>query len=146
MPAVVVDTNVLVRAFLRPDSSDGKVIRLAVENRISLYYSQTSFQELRQVLRYPRLKKFGATEDATETFLKLVGGIGNLIDPIKRITLCRDPDDDELLSIASSIVQVDAVFLITADKDLLVLKNKIERVMILTPQKFLKMKDFSRYT
>lgn len=133
----IVDTNIYVRAFLKPDSSDGKIVHLAIDDLISLYYSHYSFEELLKVLGYPRLKKYGVTAEKIEIYLRLISGVGKLISPSKRITLCRDPHDNEFLSIAASVAESSQVYLITADKDLLVLKGKVDNVEIATPQEFL---------
>lgn len=137
MYEVVVDTNIYVRAFLKPDKSDGKIIHLATDGLITLYYSHGSFQELLRVLRYPRLRKYGVNDEKIEIYLRLISGVSKLISPSKRVTLCRDPDDNEFLSIAASIAESSQVYLLTSDEDLLVLKGKVENVEIITPREFL---------
>ena len=138
MYEAVVDTNIYVRAFLKPDSSDGNIIHLAVDDEITIYYSRTSFQELLKVLRYARLKKYGVTDEKIEVYLRLISEVGKLVSPAKRIVLSRYPSDNEFLSIAASVAESAGTYLISADKDLLVLNGKIENVNILTPQNFLK--------
>ncbi len=62
-------------------------------------------------------------------FLKVV----EMIDTSEIINVCRDPKDDKLLELATS---GNADFLVTGDKDLLVL-NPFRGVEIITPRKFL---------
>lgn len=135
---VVVDTNVLVRAYLKPDSTDGKIIKMVVDGQLNLFYSYSLISELNRVLRYKRLKKFGVTDEGIEIFLQTILTLGKIISPTKKITICRDPDDNELLSIAKSIYPKEPVYLLTSDNDLLILEGKIEDAIIFTPQEFLK--------
>ena len=140
MPNIVVDTNVLVRAFLKPDGSDGTIIKGVIEGKYNLYFSLNLISELREVLNYKRIRKYGVTSYNEEIFLKTLFNFGKIISVSKQVNTCRDPDDNELLSIVVSIPYSDPVFLISADKDILVLKDKLEKTQIVTPQQFLKLK------
>lgn len=137
--AVVVDTNVLVRALLKPKSGDGQIFRLVLDEKLELYFSQALLAEITRVLTYPRLqRKYHLTPRSIATFLHAITTFGKLVAPTQTITLCRDPDDNELLSLAASIASSSMINLITADNDLLVLKDKIKGVAIITPRGFLK--------
>lgn len=134
---VVVDTNVLVRAFLKPDSSDGEIIRRVVDRKLNLYISQEQFNELVRVLQYPRLQKYDVNDATVATFLKTIVSFGKFVIP-QKTDLCRDKPDNAILGTALALIGKNQVFLITADKDLLVLKGKVDGIDILTPQEFLK--------
>lgn len=138
MRNVVVDTNVLVRAFLNRNHSDGKVFTKAIIGEITLWYSRYLLEELLRVLLYPRLARYMVTREAIDAFINTMIVCGNLVQP-ESTTLCRDPDDNEILGIALALVGKDSVYLISADKDLLTLRGSIEGVTILTPQEFLKL-------
>src|SRR3989338_165135 len=138
MPRVVIDTNVLIRALLKPDSSDGLVMRGAVEGKLDLFFSLKQISELKRALTYKRIRKRAVTDEDIKVFLKTLLSFGNIISITEKITLCRDADDNEILSIAASVYKDNPVYLVTADKDLLVLKEKIEKIKIVTPQHFLK--------
>jgi len=90
-----------------------------------------------RVLSYPRLVRYGITQEAIDSFIKTLIIHGKMVIP-KSTTLCRDPDDNEVLGIALAVSDKSEVYLISADKDILVLKGEIESVRILTPQEFLK--------
>lgn len=140
MPHVVVDTNILVRAIIKSVSSDGQVFRLFLDGKVTLYYSQMLFEELTRVLSYSHItRKYHLTVSMTETFLHSFTHFGKYIVPTEKIELCRDADDNELLSIAASLSDKNKVYIITADKDLLVLQGKVEGIEIVTPQKFLRV-------
>lgn len=140
MPNVIVDTNVLVRALLKPNSSDGLIIKGVIGGKYKLFFSLTLISELKEVLAYKRIRKFGVTNQNKEVFLKTLFTFGKVISVSNHINICRDPDDNELLSIAASIPQTDPVYLISADNDILVLKEQFEKIKIVTPQQFLKVK------
>lgn len=142
MPQVVVDTNILVRAILKPTSSDGKIFRLLFDRKITLYYSKNLLSELVRVLNYPRIqKKYHLSDDAQEIFIKTIAVFGRPVNPTEKVTICRDTDDNELLSIALEVYHNNPVYLITADDDLLVLKDKIKGIAIVTPREYLKIKE-----
>ena len=135
----VVDTNILIRAVLKPTSSDGKVYRMFLAGSIYLYFSEEQLQEIERVLNYPRIKnKYQVTDDTISTFINTIFTYGRLIYPSASVELCRDQDDNKLLSVAKSVFHDEQIYLISADKDLLVLKGKVEGLDILTPQEFLK--------
>lgn len=56
-----------------------------------------------------------------------------LKDPTEKIRICRDPKDNKYLELA---VSSDANFIISGDKDLLVL-HPFRKISILTPDQFL---------
>lgn len=139
MQDVVVDTNVLVRALLKPESSDGEIIKRVVIRELNLLISNGQFDELVRVLEYPRFKKFNVTPETAEIFIKTIITFGKFVFP-QVTNLCRDKNDNVILGTALAMVGKKRVYLISADKDLLVLKGKVEKVIIMTPQEFLKSK------
>ena len=138
MRNVVVDTNVLVRALLSPDGSDWRVFQLAIDEKIAMWYSYGLLSELVRVCTYPRLKKYHITNETSAVFIETLVTFGKVVQP-QLTTLCRDPEDNEVLGIALAVAASAAVYLISADKDILILKGNIEGVHILTPQEYLKI-------
>lgn len=143
MRNVIVDTNVLVRAFLNRNNSDGIVFTQTITGDIQLWYSHRLLEELFRVLLYPRLVRYKVTREAIDVFIKTLMFYGKPIQP-KSTKLCRDPDDNEILGIALAVAEggSDTVYLVSSDKDLLVLGGTMKGVTIVTPQKFLK--EFGR--
>jgi len=132
---VVLDTNVVVSAIL----FGGQLSKLREfwrSRRILPFLSRTTFQELKQVLEYPKfalnrtelkmiqmkevLPFFAVTEDT-----QVVEGV------------CKDAEDDKFLSCALS---ANASFLVTGDEDLRSL-TRFKSVRILSPADFLKKFD-----
>lgn len=135
-PSVVVDTNILVRALLSPDGSDAAILRLAFDRKVIPLYSNGILIELLRVLNYPRMKKFGVAEEEINAFVRSLITYGKSVVP-KEVHLCRDEDDNEILGISLASVQ-EPTYIITADRDLLVLAGSVAGITILTPQEFLK--------
>jgi len=140
---VVVDTSVVVAAILgKPRAAPAKVLKFMLSGVFRTYSSREAMKELYEVLTSERIAKFlkGGSEIAILTYI-FVNSRVVLIEPRKRISMCRDPDDDKFLEVA---YEAKADYLVTLDKDLLDLrdeKREIElfghRVKVLRPDEFL---------
>ncbi len=62
--STIVDTSVLVSAFLFPDSVPGRVVALAEEGAYALHFSPIILEELRRSLCNPRLRNAYSYSDA----------------------------------------------------------------------------------
>ena len=125
----VFDNNVLVSAALL-----GGVPRQAFDkllNNGTALVSVPVLLELADALNRPKFDKY-VTHDERMRFMVSFLKVADLIEVSETITVCRDPKDDKLLELA---VSGNAGFLVTGDKDLLVL-NPFRGVEILTPREF----------
>ena len=130
----VVDTNILVRALIKPQGSVGPVLWRLRRGEYTLLYSAATLTEVVDVLNRPRIRdKYRLTVSDIETVAALVLLRGEEITPKRRIAICRDPKDDEFLSVA---VAGQADVLVTGDDDLLTL-HPFEGIPIVTPAVFL---------
>ena len=114
---VVVDTNIFI-SFLIGRKLKGLKIHL-VNFQVKLVYTDQSIEELRLVTKRPALRKYFPPKDVEE-LLKLISGIGDLIDISEEPDVCRDPKDNYLLALSD---KGNVVYLVTGDKDLLSLKR-----------------------
>ena len=117
---VVIDTNVFVSAILWGGNPQ-KVIQRWLDGAIRIYLSPFLASEIEMLLT-----RFGVTDEDKKRFLDLLEAHALKVAPKHTIPLCRDPKDNTLLELA---VWTDADYLITGDKDLLVLK-KVENTTI----------------
>jgi putative PIN family toxin of toxin-antitoxin system len=79
------------------------------------------------------LKKFSASKEQIKTAAKLISEVAQLVTPTSLVSgVCRDPDDDQILSCALS---AKADYLVTGDIDLLELKE-FRGIKILNPGAF----------
>jgi len=84
------------------------------------------------VLSRPKFKKYISKEDLN-TLMLFFNEFGELVNVSSKVKLSRDANDDFLLALAKD---GKATFLITGDKDLLVLK-KINQTKIVSISDFL---------
>ena len=130
---VVIDTNILVSALAFPDSVPADVLRHWREGRYTLLASEELLNEIRRVTRYPKLRQ----RLSPPVVGALVNEIRDLAEHIPEASLVdasSDPFDNFLLALAQTGA---ADFLVTGDKEgLLVLKN-FGRTRIVTARQFL---------
>lgn len=130
----VVDTGVLVSALIRRQGTTGDVLRALRDGRFTMIYTTAILVEVVDVLgRAPlRLKYHIQPEDLT-ALINLIRLRGELVNPIQRITACRDAADDKFLEAA---LAGEADCIVTGDADLLSL-TPFQGVPILRPAEFL---------
>ena len=126
----VVDTNVLVSRLLAPRSPPARAVDQALAHG-NLLGSEETLAELAEVLARPKFDPYVSREDRRD-FIRLLGGVMQLVPITRRVTACRDPRDDKFLDIA---LAGDAAAIISGDKDLLVL-NPWHGIAIMTPAAF----------
>lgn len=114
---VIIDTNLWV-SFLITKSHQVFERRIS-ENRITLLFSEELILELVDVLNRPKFSKYFSKQDI-ENLLLIIENISELISCTSKIQICRDEKDNFLLDLAKD---GNADYLITGDKDLLILKE-----------------------
>ena len=129
-PRVVLDTNVLLSAILFGKST-GEIIKMWHEGIFDLLFSPETLAELIGKLKY----KFGLPQDLVEEWQDIFTKKGVHVLPEYKTEVCRDPEDNKFIDVA---LKGKAAYLVTGDKDLLVLK-KYKELKILNPKEFLKL-------
>ncbi|MGI8600661.1 MAG: putative toxin-antitoxin system toxin component, PIN family [Chitinophagaceae bacterium] len=125
----IIDTNILISFLI------GKKLHsikdLISSRQIIIVLSEQLLLEFKMVTKRPKLKKYFPEQKVEELidFFKIVGQIH---EPNFNNYLNRDPKDNFLLDLA---VISKADFLVTGDKDLLVL-NPFKKTQILNPADF----------
>lgn len=130
---VVLDTNTVLSALLFNQSKLSQFRMFWQSGKITPLASKATISELIRVLTYP---KFKLTNDDQQSFLaeylpyiQTINKIEKMIDT----SVCRDINDAIFLELA---LAGKADYLITGDKDLLVLKPQFP-FQILTPAAFI---------
>lgn len=132
----VADTNVIVRALIRPRGTVGPVLLRLRQGDYTLLYSDSLLEELADVLNRPRIRdKYRLTNNDIQTVLALILLRGEAVTPDQTITICRDPKDNKFLEVA---VAGRADVIVTGDDDLLVL-HPFAGIPIVSPSTFLQM-------
>jgi putative PIN family toxin of toxin-antitoxin system len=134
MLRVVADANVLISAALArsPNAPSVLILEAALDGRLDLVTSPQLLGEVTSVLKRPRLRKYLSTDEA----LRFVAGLATqtilLTDPPgPPAAVCRDPDDDYLVALATAR-HADAI--VSGDPDLHAIDNKQLDIEILTPR------------
>lgn len=135
-PKVVLDTTALVSAFLTPKGVGAQVLERTASD-CTLVLSQDILAELtRKLLTKKKIRKayHYADADVREYVEQLSMLAGTIVrDPVPLSGIVRDPEDDMIIACAAT---VSAEYLVTRDKDLLVL-GKHNTTRIVTPHQFL---------
>lgn len=132
----VVDTNVIVRALIRPQGTVGPVLLRLRQGDYTLLYSGSLLEELADVLNRPRIRdKYRLTNNDIQTVLALILLRGQEVTPDQTITICRDPKDNKFLEVA---VAGRADVIVTGDDDLLVL-HPFAGIPVVSPSTFLQI-------
>ena len=134
----VIDTNILVRAVLRPRGAVGMVLSRLRHGGYVLLYSQALLDELVDVLNRPRIRqKYHLVEQDIATVIRLVLLRGEVVAPTAHYAMCRDPKDNKVLDVA---VAGRADVIVSADKDLLTL-HPFAGIPIVSPGAFMQKLD-----
>ena len=130
----VVDTNILIRALIKPRGTVGPILSRLRDGDYTLVYSTPILDELIEKLALPRIRrKYRLEEAEIEALVALIALRGELVVPARKVKVCRDPADDMFIEAA---VAGAAEYVVTGDKDLLALKT-FETVRFVTPRTFL---------
>jgi putative PIN family toxin of toxin-antitoxin system len=96
---LVLDTNIIVSAALKPDGLQRTVFLLSITKPARLYVTSTILSEYRDVLSRPELR---IRKGIQQQFLQLVKTRTHLVFPSHRLHVASDPDDDIFLECADA--------------------------------------------
>jgi putative PIN family toxin of toxin-antitoxin system len=135
----VLDTNTIVSGVLIPSSIPDLAVQKARKTGRVLF-SKTTFDELSQVLFRPKFDKYVSTNVRAD-FIARLWEESEQVDIVERVTICRDPKDNQFLEVA---INGRANYIITGDRDLLILQY-FQGLEIITPAQFLETLSKSEY-
>ena len=127
---VVLDTNVLISAALKRNSTPAVAAHLAAR-RAGLLRSAATQQQLFDVIARPYFARLIDAE--ARIWLGNLMEAAELVAITERIAACRDPTDDKFLELA---ISGHAEAIVTGDADLLAL-DPFRGIPIVTPAIFL---------
>jgi uncharacterized protein len=88
---LVIDTNVLVSAALKPDGLQRTVFLLAITKPARFYVSRPILEEYADVLSRPEL---GIRKGLRQQLLQLIRNHSHVVVPSRRLEVTSDPDDN----------------------------------------------------
>jgi len=107
---VVLDTNIVVSALLKPQGLENQVLRLALAGHVALYTSPAVLAEYASVLPRPKLK---LNPSEVERALRELEQASTLVNPLRMLTAAKfDETDNRLLECADA---ARADFLVTGN-------------------------------
>ncbi len=110
MIRVVLDTNILVSALLKPGGAESSVVERASAGSLTLCLSPAVLAECHDVLHRP---KFHFDPLHLPDFLDALVEISLLVPPARVLSVCPDPADGRFLECAEA---ADAAYLVTGNK------------------------------
>lgn len=138
MIRAVVDSNVILRAVIKPNGSVGPVLQRLRNAEFVAVYNDPLLTELADVLNRPRIReKYALRDEDIRTVIALLLLRGESVEPSRRIDACRDPKDNMILEAA---VEGRSDFIVSGDGDLLVLRA-FEGIPIVESGRFLRELD-----
>jgi len=127
---LVVDTNVLVSAALKPDILQRTTLLLAITKPGRLYISTPVLEEYAEVLTRPELS---IRKGLRLQLLQLIRNRGHLVTPSRHIEVTSDPDDNIFLECA---LAAKAHYLVTGNTDHFP-KKRWKYTSVITPRMFI---------
>ena len=126
---IIIDTNLWISFLLTKQFSF--LDKLIVKKKVRLIFSDELLAEFLEVVKRPKLSKYFDNKDL-EQLIDSINQHGEFYSVNTIVEICRDKKDNFLLALAN---ESKAEFLITGDKDLLILK-KFENTEIITIAEF----------
>jgi len=106
---LVVDTNIIVSAALKPEGLERTVLLLTLTEPARLFVSAPIFEEYRAVLSRP---EFRTRKGLRQQFLQLIENRARLVVPVRQLQVAADPGDNVFLESADA---AQADYLITGN-------------------------------
>jgi putative PIN family toxin of toxin-antitoxin system len=107
---LVIDTNVVISAALKPDGLQRTVLLLALTKPARLYVSEAILSEYREVLARPELQ---IRKGIRQQLLQLIDNRSHVVAPTRLLQVTSDPDDNMFLECADA---ARADYLITGNQ------------------------------
>lgn len=107
---LVIDTNILVSAALKPDGLQRTVLLLAMTKPARLYVSDAILAEYREALSRSELQ---IRTGLRQQLLQLIRSHSHPVTPLRALQVTKDPDDNKFLECADA---AHADYLVTGNQ------------------------------
>jgi uncharacterized protein len=128
---VVLDTNILISALIRPKSEARQMVEAAKSGRIALVTCDAQFEEFRRVIRYPKVQRYISPAEAG-TMLNELRELALYYVVNEQVEVSPDPADNYLFALAQAS---EADYLVTSDKDDVLALGKQGKTQIVSLRK-----------
>jgi putative PIN family toxin of toxin-antitoxin system len=130
----VLDANVYVSAYVRPEGRPGQIVeRFLRDEAFELVLSANIVEEVLHALGYPKVLKSARTKVEPDLWFEDIVMLAEFVadQPIEAVS--KDPDDDKYIAAG---IEGRASFVVSGDPDLLDIKEHAG-VRIVSPRGFL---------
>lgn len=128
---LVIDTNVVISAAIKPESLQRTTLLLAITKPARLYVSRPILEEYAEVLSRPELH---IRKGLRQQLLQLIKNHSHNVTPSRRLEVAGDPDDNMFLECADS---AKADYLVTGNqKHFPIFWTKTK---VITPREFISL-------
>jgi putative PIN family toxin of toxin-antitoxin system len=107
---LVLDTNILVSAAIKPDGLQRTVLLLAMTKPARLYVTKAILAEYQEVLAR---REFKIRRGLRQQLLQLIKNRTQIVNPERALRVAKDPDDNKFLECADA---ARADYLITGNQ------------------------------
>lgn len=137
MLRAVLDANVYVSGYVRPEGPPGQIIeRFLRQAAFEVVLSAAIVEEVLQALAYPKVLKSARTKLEPDLWFEDIVVLAQFVAGDYQVApLSEDPDDDKYIAAA---IEGRAAFVVSGDPDLLDIKEH-EGVRIVNPRAFLEL-------
>ena len=132
---VVLDTNILISALIRPKSVARQIYEGARSGRIALVTCDAQLDEFRQGTRYPKVQRYIRLAEAG-AMLNQLRELAVYIEVKDKVDVSPDPADNFLFAMAQAS-QVD--YLVTGDKEDVLALGRHGKTQIVTMEQLIKI-------
>jgi putative PIN family toxin of toxin-antitoxin system len=138
MKKTVLDSSVLVSAFLSPNGTPATLLACARRGAFSIHLSKEILEETAQALLRPKTaRRYRHTVDDVTQYLALLSKVGEVVESIPTLRVVPlDPKDDMVVGTA---VKAGADYLVTGDRRHLVVLGAYGGTRIVTRRAFLEI-------
>lgn len=134
MLRAVLDANVYVSGYVRPEGPPGQIVeRLLRDAAFEVILSTAIVDEVLQALAYPKVLKSARTKVKPDLWFEDIIVLAEFVTDHEIGAVSKDSDDDKYIAAA---IEGRAAFVVSGDSDLLNLKEH-GGVRIVSPRAFL---------
>ena len=132
---VVLDTNILISALIRPKSLASQIYEAARSGRIELVTCDAQLDEFRRVTRHAKIQRYIRSAEAG-AMLNEIRGLAVYIEVTEKVDVSPDPSDNFLFAMAQTS---QADYLVTGDKEDVLAIGRHGKIQIVTVRKLIEL-------
>lgn len=131
---VVLDTNIIVSAFLVALGTPARIVAAWRAQRFELVVSPALLAEYEAALNYDRVRRrHGLSPEQIAREVQVIGEVALVVEPTNVLAvIADDPDDDHVLACA---VAGEADYIVSGDPHILALRE-YQGIRVLSPRAF----------